>query len=806
MFKRCTGTYTENSQISSRPSNFLRLFVFAVLLAVIGCGSGVSGDDTSVTTNTEPSSPITDPTNPGTEPSTEGSPGSGTGKATLSWAAPTTNTDGTPLTDLAGFKVYYGTVSPVDKTNGQSIDVGNVTGSALSGLSAGTYFFRVTAYDIFGNESSYSEEVSKVISSGGAGVVRTKDNVSGSGPTVGQTLLGLAALAAILFATILILKKMYYTIKVMTTEVYTMRQNILVKMTLQQIVMGVLFALFLPVISIAAPVIFYTDIVSGPNTGGENNNGTYLSIFGKGFGTTKGPSDKVTINGVEVATYKQWGAESRVFSSLGIRMITVQPGPNVNSGPIVVTANGAASNNDHTFIVNTGGIYFTDWNNGNDANDGSFANPKKSAQNVFDDRANFGPGDTIILMGGNYQQKQDGRGYFMIFEDYPIGSESNPTTVMGYPGQDVFIDMRTANPSGGYALFGTYTVPSQDAGLVLSNFRGDSGGDSAMIMRATAYVRIVNAEIQGMEGLGNGTGMISTHGSFLKILGNKVHNSGENKFYHGVYWSNQGTDNEVAYNEIYDVRGGRGIQVYDAGSGPFFNFDIHDNVIHDVDRDAIGIGGPSSTGFKIYNNIIYRTGLGTAPYGGGSGGNGGSSGLRFKAGNLVAEIYNNTLYDNQSDAGAFYLASATSLTIKNNIIFADTCYRDNSAGQTACTNNNGQKFYEQFSLSDSVITASNNLWYSSASTPPQSPPSWDSSPVNSNPLFIDPTNPARNFHLQSGSPAIDTGLNTLITKDMDGILRPQGTAFDIGAYEFCTTNCTFVDTIPPLSPTGLTVK
>ncbi|MHB8624029.1 MAG: hypothetical protein ACYDBA_11805, partial [Sulfuricaulis sp.] len=30
-----------------------------------------------------------------------------------------------------------------------------------------------------------------------------------------------------------------------------------------------------------APYITYTDILSGPNTGGENNEGTYLSIFGK---------------------------------------------------------------------------------------------------------------------------------------------------------------------------------------------------------------------------------------------------------------------------------------------------------------------------------------------------------------------------------------------------------------------------------------------------------------------------------------------------------------------------------------------
>ena len=32
-------------------------------------------------------------------------------KTTLMWETPTTNVDGSPLTDLAGFKVYWGTVS-----------------------------------------------------------------------------------------------------------------------------------------------------------------------------------------------------------------------------------------------------------------------------------------------------------------------------------------------------------------------------------------------------------------------------------------------------------------------------------------------------------------------------------------------------------------------------------------------------------------------------------------------------------------------------------------------------------------------
>jgi hypothetical protein len=78
----------------------------------------------------------------------------------LTWDAPTKNVDGTDLNDLAGYKVYYGISS---RNYSNSIDVGNVMTYEINSLSAGTYHFSVTAYDISGNESDYSIEVSKII-------------------------------------------------------------------------------------------------------------------------------------------------------------------------------------------------------------------------------------------------------------------------------------------------------------------------------------------------------------------------------------------------------------------------------------------------------------------------------------------------------------------------------------------------------------------------------------------------------------------------------------------------------------------
>ncbi len=82
--------------------------------------------------------------------------------ATLSWQAPTSNVDETELTDLAGFRIYYGKASG---TYSEITDINNplTTEYTIEGLAEGTYFFAATAYDITGNESDYSNEVSKTI-------------------------------------------------------------------------------------------------------------------------------------------------------------------------------------------------------------------------------------------------------------------------------------------------------------------------------------------------------------------------------------------------------------------------------------------------------------------------------------------------------------------------------------------------------------------------------------------------------------------------------------------------------------------
>jgi hypothetical protein len=86
-----------------------------------------------------------------------------TNSVTLSWVAPTTNIDGTPLVGVAGFRVYYGTARG---NYGRTLSIASpsVSSVVLEGLESGyTWYFAVTAIAGSGVESAYSQEVSKTL-------------------------------------------------------------------------------------------------------------------------------------------------------------------------------------------------------------------------------------------------------------------------------------------------------------------------------------------------------------------------------------------------------------------------------------------------------------------------------------------------------------------------------------------------------------------------------------------------------------------------------------------------------------------
>lgn len=84
-----------------------------------------------------------------------------TGSATLSWLPPTTNTDGSPLTTLAGYRVHWGTTQG-NLTNSVLINNPGLASYFVDQLTPGTWYFAVTAVSASG-ESAYSNVAQKTI-------------------------------------------------------------------------------------------------------------------------------------------------------------------------------------------------------------------------------------------------------------------------------------------------------------------------------------------------------------------------------------------------------------------------------------------------------------------------------------------------------------------------------------------------------------------------------------------------------------------------------------------------------------------
>src|SRR5215471_2884578 len=91
-----------------------------------------------------------------------------------------------------------------------------------------------------------------------------------------------------------------------------------------------------------SPRIFYSDLESGPNTGGQQDQGAFVTIYGRGFGSARGNST-VSVGGKPVAGYSIW-ADSK---------ITFQLGAAAETGNIVVTVGGQQSNGV-PFVVRSG--------------------------------------------------------------------------------------------------------------------------------------------------------------------------------------------------------------------------------------------------------------------------------------------------------------------------------------------------------------------------------------------------------------------------------------------------------------------
>jgi hypothetical protein len=101
---------------------------------------------------------------PGPDPASISTPSASDGSrtATVSWDAPTTNNNGTPLTDLAGYRIYYGS-SPEELSHTVQISTVGLQTYVIDDLEAGTWYFAVRAVATNGTESTLSDIAAKTI-------------------------------------------------------------------------------------------------------------------------------------------------------------------------------------------------------------------------------------------------------------------------------------------------------------------------------------------------------------------------------------------------------------------------------------------------------------------------------------------------------------------------------------------------------------------------------------------------------------------------------------------------------------------
>lgn len=572
-----------------------------------------------------------------------------------------------------------------------------------------------------------------------------------------------------------------------------------------------------PVSALAAPVIFYTDIITGPKTGGENNNGTYLTIVGKRFGPTQGTST-VTIGGGEVAVYKVWSDTK----------VSVQLGPNVATGNVLLTTPSGSTTAPEPFTVSAGNIWFVS-TTGSDTTGAKndITHPFRSLNAISSITVKtvqgFVPGDHIIIRGGTYDLNDSANNLANgnTWLRWPIsGTATQYTAWLGYPGETATVILPAGKhlvvnggpTCGWYQVFANWKVIQTGCGTggpwgigsIASTGICTTPTDSSL--GEAGYNRIINIDMdgQGTGGacyLGADSSMELGFSQHVKLFGFNVHDTGTyaGRLGHIIYLSSTQHDNEYGWSKLYNIPSSRAIiQVHQdqfAGSicwsfKSMTDIKIHDNIIYNVaGQPSLFDGGTGDIWY--YNNIIYNPLNSSYEDMVSARGSGGLLNLR---------MFNNTIYENVAGAGTNWILNIgmsghfpQHLTLNNNIFYVAKL-QDQYYG----TYNTTQSLTNWINAGN--LTSANNLWYGSSSAMPYFA---TINELNVNPNFVSPS--TGNFHLLQGSLAILSGTNTvssIVSTDFDGNPRLIGVGFDIGAYQYQAD----ADYIAPKAPTNLKVK
>jgi parallel beta-helix repeat protein len=522
----------------------------------------------------------------------------------------------------------------------------------------------------------------------------------------------------------------------------------------------------------AAPSIFFVDLESGAKTGGPGNQGAPISIFGRGFGAERG-AGKVTIGGVEVGAYLQWGQNNATHKALD--MIVVQPGAKVTGGPIVVTVNGEASKETFAFTVSNAKILVIA-PNGKDGGKCSEESPCKSILGTFGEKAK--PGDVVLARGGNYDE-----GEIWIHDAGVSGTVNARKTLKNYPGETPV----WSNNTRGIVADGNYMTFS---GLTLRNGKTIGIPEHPDTKTTPRGNWLMNTSVVGpidYDGM-------SAHGDDHVLAGNHVEVKGSSQGTQGhCYYVSFGNNTRILYNYGAGAPG-YGLHLYDQ---PRQNNDfkrVMSNVLVEGNvmtastkrsgmlmvMDDHGYGGPYGNVMEnviVRNNIFHHNNQIGMVVGGGTGA------MRN------VKIYNNTVYENGM-VGIYISKSekgqASGIEVKNNLVQQT----DKSQCKDAECGNCCGWYPLAHVIADPApagwAVIENNGYFPArplvlALAGKQASPIADAKAVTGALQFKGAA--AGDFRVAAGA-ALDRGLALPeSSRDFDGVARPVGAAPDLGAFE-----------------------
>ncbi len=186
----------------------------------------------------------------------------------------------------------------------------------------------------------------------------------------------------------------------------------------------------------SVPVIFYTDLLSAPQSGGEGGrDGAFLCLYGEHFGNTRG-SSSIAIRGVRAAEYKVWtdpGEPYRPghYAKACFQISHLTP---LGAGTVQLMTS-AGNSNGIPFHVRPGRVYFVTTSGNDNAGDGSSDHPWASIRQCKDRMA---PGDICYIEDGVKVTANEAYRAAIVLTS--SGEPDKPKALVAYPGATVIVD------------------------------------------------------------------------------------------------------------------------------------------------------------------------------------------------------------------------------------------------------------------------------------------------------------------------------------------------------------------------------